>query len=43
MKQKTINALKWIVGILEKHGIEYTISGGLGARFYGKAVCCVGP
>ncbi|MFA6586231.1 MAG: phosphotransferase [Candidatus Paceibacterota bacterium] len=32
---KTKNALKWIIGILNKHKIEYQISGGLAGRMFG--------
>jgi len=33
LEKKTINGLRWIVGILKKHEIPYRIGGGL-------AVCC---
>lgn len=35
MEQKTIDALKWIVGILDKHSIPYRIGGGFAAHIYG--------
>lgn len=35
MKQKTLNALKWIVNILNKHQIPYRIGGGFAAHMYG--------
>ena len=35
MEDKTINALKWIVGILKKYDIPYRIGGGLAAHVYG--------
>lgn len=35
MEQKVFNALKWIIGILDKHNVKYTLSGGFGAQFYG--------
>ena len=35
MEEKTINALRWIVGILEKHQIPYRIGGGFAAHVYG--------
>jgi len=37
MEQRVFDALKWIVGILEKHNVEYVLSGGLGAQFYGSS------
>lgn len=33
-KQKTIKALKWIIGILNKHKTDYQISGGFAAKLY---------
>lgn len=35
MDDKTINALKWIVGILNKHNVPYRIGGGFAAHVYG--------
>lgn len=35
MEQKTINALKWIVEVLDKHSISYRIGGGFAAHVYG--------
>ena len=35
MERKTIDALVWIVGVLEKHEVEYQISGGFAAKLYG--------
>ena len=35
MEEKVINALRWIVGILDKHQIPYRIGGGLAAHAYG--------
>ncbi len=35
MEEKTINALKWIVSILNKHNIPYRIGGGFAAHMYG--------
>lgn len=35
MTQKLDNALRWIVGILNKHNIKYQISGGFAAHIYG--------
>ncbi len=37
MEQKTIDALKWIVGILDKHSIPYRIGGGFAAHVYGSS------
>lgn len=34
-QEKTIDALKWIVGILNKKNIPYQISGGFSAKLYG--------
>lgn len=35
MEEKTINALRWIVSILNKNNIPYRIGGGLAAHLYG--------
>jgi hypothetical protein len=35
LEEKTINALKWIVAILNKHNIPYRIGGGFAAYIYG--------
>lgn len=35
MEEKTTNALKWIVSILNKHNIPYRIGGGFAEHFYG--------
>ena len=35
MQEKTINALKWIVGILDTYNVEYQIAGGFAAKIYG--------
>ena len=35
MEPKTIEALKWIVGLLDKHSIPYRIGGGFAAHVYG--------
>jgi hypothetical protein len=35
MEQKTRDALKWIVGILDGNGIPYRIGGGLATHLYG--------
>ncbi len=35
MEEKTINALKWIVSILNKNNIPYRIGGGFAAHVYG--------
>jgi len=37
MKEKTIKALKWILGIINKHNIPYQISGGFAAKLYGSS------
>ena len=37
MEQKTLKALHWIVGILDKHNIPYRIGGGFAAHVYGSA------
>ena len=37
MEEKTINALKLIVSILDKHNIPYRIGGGFAAYFYGSS------
>lgn len=37
MEEKTINALKWIVEILNKNKIPYRIGGGFAAHIYGSA------
>ncbi|MFA7285382.1 MAG: hypothetical protein WC011_00840 [Candidatus Paceibacterota bacterium] len=37
LEEKTINALKWIVGILNKHNIPYRIGGGFAAHVYGSS------
>lgn len=37
MDQRSIDALKWIVGILNKHQAAYQISGGLAAKLYGSS------
>ncbi len=34
-EEKTINALKWMVGVLNKHNVEYQIAGGFAAKLYG--------
>lgn len=34
-EEKTINALKWIVAILNRNNVPYQISGGLAAKLYG--------
>ncbi len=33
--KKTIDALRWIVGIFNKHNVPYRIGGGFGAKLYG--------
>ncbi|MBM3261695.1 hypothetical protein FJY93_04750 [Candidatus Kaiserbacteria bacterium] len=35
LEKKTINGLRWIVGILKKHEIPYRIGGGLAVHVYG--------
>lgn len=35
MENKLLKALHWIVGILNKHKIQYNISGGFSAHLYG--------
>ena len=35
MEEKTKNALRWIIGILNKHRIQYQIAGGFAAKLYG--------
>jgi hypothetical protein len=35
MEEKTLNALRWIVGILDRHDIPYRIGGGFAAHVYG--------
>jgi hypothetical protein len=35
MNKKTINALKWMVSILNKHDIQYSIGGGFASYLYG--------
>lgn len=35
MEKKTLNALKWIVTILDKHQVPYRIGGGFAAHIYG--------
>jgi hypothetical protein len=35
MEEKTLNALKWIVGILNENNIPYFIGGGMAAHIYG--------
>ena len=35
LEEKTINALKWIIDILDKNNIPYRIGGGLAAHIYG--------
>ncbi len=35
MEEKTINALRWLVSILNKHTIPYRIGGGFAAHVYG--------
>jgi len=35
LEEKTKNALKWIVNILDNHKIDYQISGGLAGKIFG--------
>jgi hypothetical protein len=35
MEEKTLNALRWIVGVLNEHEIPYRIGGGFAAHIYG--------
>lgn len=35
MQPKTLNALKWIIPILDKHKVPYRIGGGFAAHVYG--------
>ena len=35
MEEKTLNALKWIVGILNRNNIPYCIGGGMAVYLYG--------
>ncbi|NTW15414.1 MAG: hypothetical protein HGA38_03515 [Candidatus Moranbacteria bacterium] len=35
MITKTINAMKWIVGVLDGVGVPYRIGGGLATALYG--------
>ncbi|KKR43929.1 hypothetical protein A2356_03490 [Candidatus Nomurabacteria bacterium RIFOXYB1_FULL_39_16] len=35
LEEKTINALRWIVDILDKHKINYQISGGFAGKIFG--------
>lgn len=35
MEQKTLDALRWIVGIFDKHNVTYRIGGGFAAHIYG--------
>lgn len=35
MEEKTLNALRWIIGVLNTNGIQYQISGGFAAKLYG--------
>lgn len=34
-EEKTINALRWVVEILNRHKVEYQVAGGLAAKLYG--------
>jgi hypothetical protein len=31
------NALRWIIGILDRHNIQYQITGGFAAKLYGSS------
>jgi len=35
LEQKTLNALRWIIGIINKKNVPYQISGGFAAKLYG--------
>jgi hypothetical protein len=35
MQEKTLNALKWITEILDKHKVPYRVGGGFAAYIYG--------
>jgi len=35
LEEKTTNALHWIIGILDKHKIDYQISGGFAGKIFG--------
>lgn len=37
MEEKPLTALRWIVGILDKHNIPYRIGGGFAAHVYGSS------
>ena len=37
MEEKTLNALKWIVGILNRNNIPYCIGGGMAVYLYGSS------
>ncbi|OGM96445.1 MAG: hypothetical protein A3B86_03245 [Candidatus Yanofskybacteria bacterium RIFCSPHIGHO2_02_FULL_38_22b] len=37
MEEKTLNALKWIVGILNINNIPYCIGGGMAVYLYGSS------
>src|SRR5436190_222358 len=37
LEDKTVNALKWVVSILNKHGVDYQIAGGFAAKLYGSS------
>ncbi|MBI5470347.1 hypothetical protein HY968_03480 [Candidatus Kaiserbacteria bacterium] len=37
MEKKTVDALRWIVNLLNKYGIVYQISGGFAAKLYGSS------
>jgi len=34
-EEKTINALRWIISVFDKHNIPYRIGGGFAAKMYG--------